>query len=284
MGAMGRIDWRHLTNYPAVRSTLVVVGFILIGMTPLVGPIPGPGGIIVFAAGLSLVLRYSAWAKRFYVRFKRRYPKKGAWADWGLRRGSAKRRQALAKAQQELTSGPDLPNGTGDAGRSDEGGPFNSRIQGSSDEAHLPAEQPRAQAPARLPGPDGDRRRPQGSGRAPGAGPQDPLRLSSLTRRADFVAANRGRRAPMPGFVLLVRPRDDGDPAIRLGITVTRKIGGAVVRNRMKRRFRALARDLLPVRGVAGADHVLIGRQAGVERDFALLKAELEKALAKLRR
>lgn len=88
----------------------------------------------------------------------------------------------------------------------------------------------------------------------------------------------------MPGFVLLVRPRDDGDPAIRLGITVTRKIGGAVVRNRMKRRFRALARDLLPVRGVAGADHVLIGRQAGVERDFALLKAELEKALAKLRR
>ncbi|HYD37953.1 MAG TPA: ribonuclease P protein component [Allosphingosinicella sp.] len=108
--------------------------------------------------------------------------------------------------------------------------------------------------------------------------------MSSLTRRADFVAANRGRRAPMPGFVLLVRPRDDGDPAIRLGITVTRKIGGAVVRNRMKRRFRALARDLLPVRGVAGADHVLIGRQAGVERDFALLKAELEKALAKLRR
>jgi ribonuclease P protein component len=286
---MDRIDWRHLTHYPAVRSALVVLGFILIGLTPLVGPIPGPGGVIVFAAGLSLVLRYSAWAKRFYVRFKRRHPKKGDWADWGLRRPSAKRRQALAKAQQELTSGPDLPNGTADQGRSREGGPFNSDIRGKSDEAHLPAEQSRAQAPARLPGPDGDRRRPQNSGRAPGAGPQDLVgvagnRLSSLTRRADFLAANRGRRAPMPGFVLLVRPRDDGDPAIRLGITVTRKIGGAVVRNRMKRRFRSLARDLLPENGIAGADHVLIGRQGGIERDFGLLRTELEKALAKLKR
>ncbi len=296
IGPMGKIDWRHLTNYPAVRSALVVLGFILIGLTPVVGPIPGPGGLVVFAAGLTLVLKYSAWAKRYYVRFKRRHPKKGDWADWGLRRASAKRRQELAKAQQELTSGADLPNGTGNEGRSrggahessafmgSQGGPFNFDIRGKSDEAHLPAEQSRAQAPARLPGPDGDRRRPQGPGRAPGAGPQDPLRLSSLTRRADFVAANRGRRAPMPGFVLLVRPRDDGDPSIRLGITVTKKIGGAVVRNRMKRRFRSLAREVLPARGIAGADHVLIGRQGGLERDFALLRSELESALAKLGR
>jgi ribonuclease P protein component len=86
----------------------------------------------------------------------------------------------------------------------------------------------------------------------------------------------------MPGFVLLVRPRDDGDSGIRLGITVTKKIGGAVVRNRMKRRFRSLARELLPENGIAGADHVLIGRQGGIERDFGLLRAELEGALAKL--
>jgi ribonuclease P protein component len=284
MGAMGRIDWRHLTSYPAVRTALVALGFVLIGLTPVVGPIPGPGGVIVFAAGLSLVLRYSAWAKRFYVRFKRKHPKKGHWADWGLRRASAKRRQERQKALGQLTLQVDLPNGSGDDGRSCEGGPFNSSFQGSSDEAHLPAEQPRAQAASRLPGPDGDRRRPQDSGRAPGAGPQDPLRLSALTRRADFLAANRGRRAPMPGFVLLVRPRDDGDSAIRLGITVTKKIGGAVVRNRMKRRFRSLARDLLPVKGVPGADHVLIGRQGGIERDFALLRSELETALAKLSR
>jgi len=86
----------------------------------------------------------------------------------------------------------------------------------------------------------------------------------------------------MPGFVLLVRDRADGDPAVRLGITVTKKIGGAVVRNRMKRRFRALARELLPTAGIAGSDHVLIGRAGGVERDYTLLRTELAKALKKL--
>ena len=88
----------------------------------------------------------------------------------------------------------------------------------------------------------------------------------------------------MPGFVLLVRPRGDDDPAMRVGYTVTKKIGNAVVRNRMKRRLRALARELLPERGVRGADHVLIGRAGGVERDFALLRTELGKALAKVTR
>ncbi len=85
----------------------------------------------------------------------------------------------------------------------------------------------------------------------------------------------------MPGFVLQVRPRDDGEPTIRVGFTVTKKIGNAVVRNRMKRRLRALARDLLPVKGIAGADHVLIGRQGGIERDYAALTAELSKALSR---
>jgi len=86
----------------------------------------------------------------------------------------------------------------------------------------------------------------------------------------------------MPGFVLLVRDRQDGDPAIRLGITVTKKIGGAVVRNRMKRRFRALAREILPQSGITGADHVLIGRDGGIEREYAALGRELQKALARL--
>ena len=86
----------------------------------------------------------------------------------------------------------------------------------------------------------------------------------------------------MPGFVLLVRPRDDADQTMRIGYTVTKKIGNAVVRNRMKRRFRAMARDLLPDLGIAGADHVLIGRAGGVERDFVTLTAELRKALGKL--
>ena len=86
----------------------------------------------------------------------------------------------------------------------------------------------------------------------------------------------------MPGFVLLVRPREDGDPTMRVGFTVTKKIGGAVVRNRMKRRFRALAREMLPEHGIAGADHVLIGRAGGIERDYASLAAELKRALRKV--
>jgi ribonuclease P protein component len=86
----------------------------------------------------------------------------------------------------------------------------------------------------------------------------------------------------MPGFVLLVRPRGDDDPTMRIGITVTKKIGNAVVRNRMKRRFRALARETLPELGIAGADHVLIGRAGGIEREYASLAAELKRALKKV--
>jgi len=87
----------------------------------------------------------------------------------------------------------------------------------------------------------------------------------------------------MPGFVLLVRDRQDADAGMRVGFTVTKKIGGAVVRNRMKRRLRALAREIISVKGFAGSDHVMIGRDKGVERDFGLLRAELSQALDKLR-
>ncbi len=70
---------------------------------------------------------------------------------------------------------------------------------------------------------------------------------------------------------------------MRFGITVTKKIGNAVVRNRMKRRFRALLRELLPDRGLPDTDHVLIGREGGIERDFGLLREELVAALDRAR-
>lgn len=103
-----------------------------------------------------------------------------------------------------------------------------------------------------------------------------------MKKRSDFLAANRGKRYATPGFVLLVRDRSDEDPVIRLGITITKKVGNAVVRNRMRRRFRELAREMLGDKGKAGADHVLIGRDGGIERDFAELRADLAKALGKL--
>jgi hypothetical protein len=95
-----RQRWLALGRIPAVRTGLFLLGWVLMACAPLVGIIPGPGGVIVFAAGAGLVLKYSAWAKRKYVHFKRRHPGKGAWADWGMRRRSAGRR--VAREQERL--------------------------------------------------------------------------------------------------------------------------------------------------------------------------------------
>jgi ribonuclease P protein component len=107
------------------------------------------------------------------------------------------------------------------------------------------------------------------------------LVISVLTKRADFIAANAGLRNARAGFVLLTRP--NAGEGIRFGITVTKKIGNAVVRNRMKRRFRELLRAALPTQGLPDHDHVLIGRAGGVERDFQLMADELAKALERAR-
>jgi len=82
--------------------------------------------------------------------------------------------------------------------------------------------------------------------------------------------------------VLLVRDRRDDDPQMRVGFTVSKKVGNAVTRNRMKRRFRALAREVIPSAGYAGSDHVMIGRSGGIERDFALLRTDLARALERV--
>lgn len=107
-----RDRWRAILERPAVEWALFVLGVLLIILSPIAGIIPGPGGIFVFAAGLALVLRTSMWAKRRYVHFKRWQPKAGRWADWGLRRRSALRREARLKetrhrGQRELAGVPE---------------------------------------------------------------------------------------------------------------------------------------------------------------------------------
>lgn len=83
-----------------IRQAWFILGCLLIVISPLVGVLPGPGGIFVFAAGFALVLKNSEWAKRRYVRLKKRWPNKGRWVDWGLRRESARRREERLKREQ----------------------------------------------------------------------------------------------------------------------------------------------------------------------------------------
>jgi ribonuclease P protein component len=110
--------------------------------------------------------------------------------------------------------------------------------------------------------------------------------IQVIRKRPDFLAANRGKRFVTPSFVLLVYKRPEDHPAvsetIRYGTTVTKKIGNAVARNRMKRRFRALLAETLPQYGIIGADHIMIGRKENEERDFIVMKTDLEKALKHL--
>ena len=113
---------------------------------------------------------------------------------------------------------------------------------------------------------------------AQGGTVQAPARLK---RRADFLrVAAKGRKAPVHGLVLQALARPDAGPA-RIGFTVTRKVGNAVVRNRARRRLKEAARLLLRDRAPAGVDLVLIGRDATRTRRFADLIDDLRRALAK---
>ena len=110
-------------------------------------------------------------------------------------------------------------------------------------------------------------------------------RKNRLSRSRDFDAVYRHGRSASTRFLTLhwfERSADDEGGEPRLGLAVPRAAGNAVVRNRMKRRFRALSREILPELGIAGADHVLIGRTGGIERDYASLASELKRALKKV--
>jgi hypothetical protein len=86
------------SHHPALRTAMLVAGVLLIVAAPVVGLLPGPGGIFVFAGGLILVLRASRWARLRWARLKRRFPRLGHLADRVMRRPSALRRHARAQA------------------------------------------------------------------------------------------------------------------------------------------------------------------------------------------
>jgi ribonuclease P protein component len=89
----------------------------------------------------------------------------------------------------------------------------------------------------------------------------------------------------MPGFVLQAAPvpAELAVAVVRVGFTVSRKVGNAVIRNRVRRRLREIARLVIPAQARPDLDYVLIGRQGAMSRDFATLQQELVEALKRLK-
>jgi ribonuclease P protein component len=111
------------------------------------------------------------------------------------------------------------------------------------------------------------------------------LKPATLKKRAEFLRVKGGPRWGTPGFALETRSRpDSSQEPPRFGFTVSKKVGGAVVRNRIRRRLRALVAALDPACVHMGCDYVLIARPAAAERTYAELKSDLEQAIARVHR
>jgi ribonuclease P protein component len=111
-----------------------------------------------------------------------------------------------------------------------------------------------------------------------------PKGVERLKKRADFLrVAGVRRKWATPGIVLQAAPDSGADAGfLRVGFTATKKTGNAVKRNRIKRRLRALADEILPGYAKPGWDYVLIGRKATFDRDFNALRSDLLQALKKV--
>lgn len=110
----------------------------------------------------------------------------------------------------------------------------------------------------------------------------DPMKIDRLTRRPQFLAAAKGVSQARGAVVVQRLDRRDDDPAVRLGFTATRKVGGAVVRNRAKRRLREAARLLAPDHAQPGSDYVFIARMGTADRPWDRLLDDVKSALTRL--
>lgn len=106
--------------------------------------------------------------------------------------------------------------------------------------------------------------------------------MERLKQRADFLAAASGLKAATAAFVLQARKRSDDGP-VRVGFTVSKKVGGAVERNRVRRRLRAIVRLCAAGSLRTGHDYVLIGRRAALSRPFERMTEDFDGALRRLR-
>ncbi len=105
--------------------------------------------------------------------------------------------------------------------------------------------------------------------------------MERLLHRRDFLAAAKARYQPGSSLVMQMRDRADGNGP-RVGFTCTKKLGNAVVRNRIRRRMKEAARLVMPLVAKPGHDYVLIARVGALTRDFEALKKDIIGALAKL--
>ena len=110
----------------------------------------------------------------------------------------------------------------------------------------------------------------------------DLVKIERLKSRPQFLAAAKGVSEARGAVVVQRLDRRDDDPTVRLGFTATRKIGGAVIRNRAKRRLREAARALAPELARPGSDYVFIARMGTADRPWDRLLDDVKSALTRL--